>query len=210
MKNQSFTDWEWCVVDDRSTHKYVQTILQRAMAGDSRIRVALRSTNGGIVDASQDGLDMATGEFVGLLDHDDTLDPEALAKVAATLLANPDADYVYTDEDKINSDGQHYDSFRKPPFDQSRLRGQNYCCHFRYFETRFWMILAAFGVDLTDHRTTTSFCAPQNGLAQLSIFQKSCITGELCQVRQLVIQRPNHMHTKLDCEQLSNTLSALE
>ena len=133
MKNQSFTDWEWCVVDDRSTHKYVQTILQRAMASDSRIRVALRSTNGGIVDASQDGLDMATGEFVGLLDHDDTLDSEALAKVAATLLANPDADYVYTDEDKINSDGQHYDSFRKPPFDQSRLRGQNYCCHFSVF-----------------------------------------------------------------------------
>jgi glycosyltransferase involved in cell wall biosynthesis len=133
VKEQSFTDWEWCVVDDQSTDKHVQKILQKAMASDSRIRVILRATNGGIVEASQDALDMATGEFVGLLDHDDTLDPEALTKVAATLLANPDADYIYTDEDKINSNGQHYDSFQKPPFDQIRLRGQNYCCHFSVF-----------------------------------------------------------------------------
>jgi glycosyltransferase involved in cell wall biosynthesis len=133
MKNQTFTDWEWCVVDDQSTDKHVQSILQRAMAKDSRIRVALRSTNGGIVEASQDALDMAAGEFVGLLDHDDALDPEALAKVAATLLANPDADYIYTDEDKINPQGQHYGVFRKPPFDLVRLRGQNYCCHFSVF-----------------------------------------------------------------------------
>jgi glycosyltransferase involved in cell wall biosynthesis len=76
---------------------------------------------------------MATGEFVGLLDHDDALAPEALAKVAATLLANPDADYIYTDEDKINPQGQHYGLFRKPPFDLVRLRGQNYCCHFSVF-----------------------------------------------------------------------------
>jgi glycosyltransferase involved in cell wall biosynthesis len=133
MTGQSFTDWEWCVVDDQSTNKYVQKILQKAMARDPRIRVALRATNGGIVDASQDALHMATGEFVGLLDHDDTLDPEALARVAETLLANPEADYIYTDEDKINANGQHYDSFQKPPFDQIRLRGQNYCCHFSVF-----------------------------------------------------------------------------
>jgi len=133
MTRQSFTDWEWCVVDDQSTNKYVQKILQKAMARDPRIRVALRATNGGIVDASQDALHMATGEFVGLLDHDDTLDPEALARVAETLLANPEADYIYTDEDKINANGQHYDSFQKPPFDQIRLRGQNYCCHFSVF-----------------------------------------------------------------------------
>ena len=133
MTNQSFTDWEWCVVDDQSTDKRVQKILSRAMAKDARIRVARRATNGGIVEASQDGLDMATGEFVGLLDHDDALAPEALARVAATLLANPDADYIYTDEDKVNPQGQHYGLFRKPPFDLVRLRGQNYCCHFSVF-----------------------------------------------------------------------------
>ena len=133
MKNQSFTDWEWCVVDDQSTDKHVQKILHRAMARDSRIRVSRRATNGGIVEASKDALDLATGEFVGLLDHDDTLNPEALAKVAEALLANPDADYIYTDEDKINSQGQHYGLFRKPPSDLVRLRGQNYCCHFSVF-----------------------------------------------------------------------------
>ena len=83
------------MVDDQSTDKHVQKILHRAMARDSRIRVSRRATNGGIVEASKDALDLATGEFVGLLDHDDTLNPEALAKVAEALLANPDADYIY-------------------------------------------------------------------------------------------------------------------
>lgn len=135
MKSQLFGDWEWCLVDDKSTEPYVRKMLTRAEAGDNRIRVMYREQNGGIVAASQNALDMATGKFIGLLDHDDALHATALQKVAMRLAADPTIDYLYTDEDKIDENGLHYDFFRKPGWDKERLRGQNYCCHFSVFRS---------------------------------------------------------------------------
>ena len=75
---------------------------RRRQREDPRIRVEHRQSNGGIVAASNDALAMADGEFVALLDHDDQLHPDALALVAEAIDGNPEADYVYTDEDKID------------------------------------------------------------------------------------------------------------
>ena len=133
VRKQNFDDWEWCIVNDCSTQPHVRRILNKFAAKDSRVRVAHRTTNGGIVAASQDGLDMATGEFVALLDHDDVIAKRALKRVNEELLKDDTIDYVYTDEDKIDAQGRHYDVFRKPDFDPVRLRGQNYCCHFSVF-----------------------------------------------------------------------------
>ena len=133
VRKQNFEDWEWCIVNDCSTQPHVSKILNRLAAKDSRVRVAHRTTNGGIVAASQDGLDMATGEFVALLDHDDVIAKRALKRVNEELKSDDTIDYLYTDEDKIDSKGRHYDIFRKPDFDPVRLRGQNYCCHFSVF-----------------------------------------------------------------------------
>jgi glycosyltransferase involved in cell wall biosynthesis len=133
VRKQNFADWEWCIVNDCSTQPHVRRILNKFAAKDSRVRVAHRTTNGGIVAASQDGLDMATGEFVALLDHDDVIAKRALKRVNEELLKDDTIDYVYTDEDKIDAKGRHYDVFRKPDFDPVRLRGQNYCCHFSVF-----------------------------------------------------------------------------
>ena len=72
-----------------------------------RVRVEHRAENGGIVAASNTALAMATGEFVALLDHDDRLHPDALALVNEALLGAPEADYVYTDEDKMTAKGHH-------------------------------------------------------------------------------------------------------
>ncbi|MCA8963221.1 MAG: glycosyltransferase, partial [Planctomycetes bacterium] len=73
--------------------------LRAAAARDPRIRVVERPTNGGIVAASQDGLDACRGEMVALLDHDDLLHPEALAELDAVI--TPEVDYAYTDQDLI-------------------------------------------------------------------------------------------------------------
>ncbi|HRE01866.1 MAG TPA: glycosyltransferase, partial [Ilumatobacteraceae bacterium] len=67
VRNQSYQDWELCLVDDCSTEAHVRQVLDAAAASDARIRVQYRSENGGIIPASQDALDMATGEFVALL-----------------------------------------------------------------------------------------------------------------------------------------------
>ena len=127
---QTHADWDWCLVDDGSTDPQIRKIMERLARKDKRVRIMFRPKNGGIVAASQDALDIATGEFIAFLDNDDTLHPNALSLVAATLADDPTVDYVYSDENKINEKGRPYDLFRKPAFDPIRLLGQNYCSHF--------------------------------------------------------------------------------
>ncbi len=129
VRRQSFADWELCLVDDGSRQAHVHRILDRAEATDRRIRVERREVNGGIVAASNDALVMASGEFVVLLDHDDELHPDALAHVAEAIDRSPEADYVYTDEDKIDLRGHHSMPFFKPDWSPERMRTQMYTCH---------------------------------------------------------------------------------
>lgn len=129
VRRQSFTDWELCLVDDGSREPHVREILDRAQAEDGRVRVEHREANAGIVTASNAALAMARGEFVALLDHDDELHPDALLHVADAIESTPDADYVYTDEDKIDLAGRHSMPFFKPDWSPERLRTQMYTCH---------------------------------------------------------------------------------
>jgi GT2 family glycosyltransferase len=96
---------------------------------DPRVRVKHRDHNGGIVAASNDALDLAAGEWVALLDHDDLLDPDALGAIANAVYEKPDSDVVYTDEDKVTVDGHHLDPFLKPDWDEERLFCQMYVGH---------------------------------------------------------------------------------
>jgi GT2 family glycosyltransferase len=129
VRGQTFGDWELCLVDDCSPSPHVSALLDEAAQLDPRIRVARRAENGGIVAASNDALAMAGGEFVALLDHDDELHPEALALVDEALRGQPEADYVYTDEDKIDRGGRHSGPFFKPDWSPERMRTQMYTCH---------------------------------------------------------------------------------
>lgn len=128
VESQTYGDWELVLVDDRSPSQEVRDVLREA-AADPRVRVVEREVNGGIVAASNDAIEHAQGEFFVLLDNDDLLDPEALAKVAEVLDADPTIDYLYTDEDKVDAQGEHYDAFRKPDWSPERLRGQMYTSH---------------------------------------------------------------------------------
>jgi O-antigen biosynthesis protein len=129
VRAQRFGDWELCLVDDCSTEPHVREMLEQAQREDPRIRLSTRESNGGIVAASNDALAMATGEFVALLDHDDALHPDALAHVHEALAASPEADCVYTDEDKIDRAGHHTSPFFKPDWSPERMRTQMYTCH---------------------------------------------------------------------------------
>ena len=129
VRRQGFGDWEHCLVDDRSTQPHVREMLERAQREDPRVRVHFRAENGGIVAASNDALEIAEGEFLALLDHDDALHPDALALVDEAIRASPDADYVYTDEDKIDEAGHHGVPFFKPDWSPERMRTQMYSCH---------------------------------------------------------------------------------
>jgi len=133
VRTQSFGDWELCLVDDASGAPHVRAILERAQRDDPRVKLRFREANGGIVAASNDALALAVGEFVALLDHDDKLHPDALTHVDKAIVANPAADYVYTDEDKINARGRHIGPFLKPDWSPERMRTQMYTCHLSVF-----------------------------------------------------------------------------
>ena len=129
MRSQTFTDWEWCVVDDCSTRPEVRGALTSLGDADPRIRVLHRDTNGGIVAASNDALAMCRGEFVAFLDHDDSLVPTALQQVASTIDATGDVDYVYSDETHVFVDGREAADFCKPDWSPERFRSSMYTCH---------------------------------------------------------------------------------
>lgn len=132
---QDFSDWELILVDDSSPQDEVREELRRLAATDSRIMVVERDTNGGIVEASNDGVDRARGEFIVLVDHDDVIVSHALSKVASVLESNPEADYLYSDEDKLGEDGEYYDLFQKPIWSPERLRSQMYTSHLGVLRT---------------------------------------------------------------------------
>ena len=97
---------------------------------DSRISVMRHSENAHIAAATNSALELASGAFVGFLDHDDALAEEALALVALAIVESPDAGLFYSDEDKIDSDGIRSDPYFKPSWDPLLLLGQNYLTHF--------------------------------------------------------------------------------
>lgn len=126
---QTFTDWELLLVDDASSARHIGKVLDKATDLDGRIFSLRRDSNGGIVAASNEGLSLARGEFVMLLDHDDVLEPDALESVDAVLLADETIDYVYTDESLISADGSFVDAFHKPDWSPERFLHQMYVCH---------------------------------------------------------------------------------
>lgn len=127
---QDFSDWEWCLADDCSTDPRVRKRLIKLAKSDPRIKIVFRESNGGIVEASNSALSLASGEFVALLDHDDSLTTDALSSMLTAIESGENIDYLYSDEDKVDENGRHFDQFNKPDFAPERLRGQNYCCHF--------------------------------------------------------------------------------
>ncbi|MBI3250106.1 MAG: glycosyltransferase [Deltaproteobacteria bacterium] len=130
VSSQLYPHWELCLCDDASTAAHVAPILAEYARQDERIRVLTRAHNGGISTASNGALSLATGEFVGLLDHDDELTPDALSEVVALLNAQPDLDFIYSDEDKMSVDGHREEPFFKPDWSPDLLLSMNYITHF--------------------------------------------------------------------------------
>ena len=126
---QAYENWELILVDDASTDATTVEALPGMAARDNRIRLARLSQSGGISAASNEGLVNASGEFVGLFDHDDLLEPDALYQTAKLLQSHPDADLIYSDEDKLTEHGFDAPLF-KPDWSPDFFLSYNYICHF--------------------------------------------------------------------------------
>jgi GT2 family glycosyltransferase len=126
---QIYDNWELCIADDASRAPHVRAVLEEYQAIDSRIKVEFRSTNGHIAHASNSALGLATGEFVALFDHDDILTPDALYENARLLNGHPDADMIYSDEDKVDDVGKRSNPYFKPDWAPDSFLSRNYVSH---------------------------------------------------------------------------------
>nr|WP_253189619.1 glycosyltransferase [Paraburkholderia fungorum] len=135
VMDQVYENWELCIADDCSKKSEVKAVLDSYVAKDPRIKVAYRTTNGHISESSNTALELAAGEFVGLLDHDDELHPLALYCVVEVINHHPDAALIYSDEDKISEKGERSAPYFKCDFNYDLFLGQNMISHLGVYRT---------------------------------------------------------------------------
>jgi O-antigen biosynthesis protein len=144
VRAQVYGRWELCLVDDRSTRTDTFRALLELAQSDSRISLERQPVNVGIARASNAGLDRATGDFIGFLDHDDLLTCDALLEVAKLLDDYPELDIIYSDEHKLGPNDQFYDPALKPAFSPDLLRSINYFAHLTIYRRELLEQLGGF------------------------------------------------------------------
>ena len=130
VQEQTYTNWELLLVDDASSDDKVRTLSKKMAKNDARIVTKFLTVNKNIAGATNEGIAIARGEYISLLDHDDILHPSALFSVVMVLNKNDKLDVIYTDEDKIDENGKHIDPFLKPDWNQELLYSISYIAHF--------------------------------------------------------------------------------
>jgi glycosyltransferase involved in cell wall biosynthesis/2-polyprenyl-3-methyl-5-hydroxy-6-metoxy-1,4-benzoquinol methylase len=132
---QLYGNFELCIADDASTKSHVRRILESYSRKDSRIKVIFRNQNGHISAASNSALSLVEADYVALMDHDDLLAPNALYWIAKTVQDNPAVQLIYSDEDKMNLQGQRYAPYFKPDWNPELLLSHNFICHLGVYKT---------------------------------------------------------------------------
>lgn len=135
VQNQAYKNWELCIADDASTNADVIKLLKRYEEQDERIKVVYCEKNGHISKASNKALELVTGDYVALLDHDDLLREHTLYLVVKELNDHPDCKFIYSDEDKVTEDNVRINPHFKPDWSPDLLLSMNYLCHFSVFKT---------------------------------------------------------------------------
>jgi hypothetical protein len=126
---QTYDNWELCVVDAASARAETVETLEKWKARDARIRVERLAENFGIAENSNRALTMATGDFIACLDHDDVLAPFALYELVSAANQSPEADILYSDEDRLSEAGKRHAPFFKPEWDPELLCASMYIGH---------------------------------------------------------------------------------
>jgi hypothetical protein len=159
---QSYEHWELCIADDASTQPHVREILREYTARDARIKVCYRTENGHISRASNSALELATGEFVALLDHDDKLAEHALLFMADAIHRNPGVQVLYSDEDKLDENGDRVDPHFKSGWNPDLFYAQNYVSHLGVYRRSLLQKIGGFrpGVEGSQDQDLLLRCLP--------------------------------------------------
>src|SRR5436190_10358914 len=148
VQSQLYPNWELCISDDASTLDRVRDVLRGFGRQDPRIRISLRESNGNMSANSNSALALASGQFIALMDADDALPEHALYWVAKEIIAHPDADLLYSDEDKIDEQGKRFDPNFKTEWNPALMLSQNAFSHLGVFRKSLVERLGAFRLGL--------------------------------------------------------------
>ncbi len=135
VREQVYPHWELCISDDASTESYIRPLLEEWMAKDKRINVVFRQENGHISINSNNALEIASGDYCVLMDHDDELRPHSLFEAAKVISNKPETLFIYSDEDKIDSEGNRSEPHFKSSWNPDLLYAQNYLNHLTILKT---------------------------------------------------------------------------
>lgn len=133
VQKQVYGDWELCIADDASTNAEVRPFLEQQAAKDPRIKVVFRPVNGHISAATNSALEVATGEWITFLDHDDLLPPQALYYMVKAAIENPRARMIYSDEDKVDEQGRRHDPYFKSDWNPDLFYAHNLVTHLAFY-----------------------------------------------------------------------------
>lgn len=136
VKAQTYQNWELCLADGSDNeHSYVKDIVEQYLKKDKRILYKKLEYNLGISENTNTCIEISTGDYIALFDHDDVLDPSVLFEYM-NAICNQNADFIYCDEDKFeNNINKRFDPYFKPDFGIDNLRANNYICHFTVFKS---------------------------------------------------------------------------
>lgn len=142
---QTSRSWEACVACDLAADEPIARFLAARRQADPRIRIVPLETNAGISAATNAALAAAEGEFVALLDHDDTLAPEALWRMQEAIRTCPEADLLYSDKDCLDADGRtRRRPLFKPEWSPEMLFSVNYVTHFNLLRRSLVVTVGGF------------------------------------------------------------------
>ncbi len=127
---QVYKNWELIIVDDNSNKDYTKNTLKHFQKKDSRIKIIYRATQGLVTEAINDGLQIANGEYVCFLNHEDMISKDALYQFAKCIVEKKNIDIAYCDEDKIDEKNTHLSPIFKTEWRPHSLLSRNYIGHF--------------------------------------------------------------------------------
>ncbi len=148
VRAQLYDNWELCIADDFSLLPHVRQVLEGYRDSDERIKVAFRTTNGHISAASNTALELVTGKFTVLLDHDDELSEDALFYVVKEINEHPDVRMIYSDEDLIDTKNRRSGPKFKPDWSRDLFYSANLITHLSCYETSLLREIGGFTIGL--------------------------------------------------------------
>jgi glycosyltransferase involved in cell wall biosynthesis len=149
VRSQLYENWELCIADDASPEPHVAELLKQYELLDPRIKVVYRKQNGHIAAATNSALEMASGEFCALLDHDDMLPNHALYYVVDAINQHPEAELIFSDEDKVDAEGRRFDPYFKSDWNLDLFLSHNCISHLGVYRTRILREINGFDETLS-------------------------------------------------------------